>query len=290
MNLTFHENYADNSELKQKFIAFVDKIHGLNLSLWDQMGFWDHRFRPFSCFDGPNLVSSLCVYSMDMTINGERRLVAQVSGVGTLSEYRRKGLNLDLTQKAMAWAKAEHDFFFLFADQDAFPFYKRCGFRSVVEYKARIRVSGRPAITAARKLDMTSRDDIDLVFRLASERAPVSDILGVHNAELLMFWCLYYFKENVFYIPELDTLILFERQDGLLIVHDIVGKNVPPFADFYSYISSEDDKDVEFSFMIDKLELGGREKYMTVESNGTHLLGDVPFEGSKFLFPITAHA
>ena len=75
------------------------------------MGFWDHGYRPFSLFDGSNIVSSLCVYSMDMTINGEHRLVAQVSGVGTLPEYRRKGLNLELTQKAMAWAKTEHDFF-----------------------------------------------------------------------------------------------------------------------------------------------------------------------------------
>ena len=85
-------------------------------------------------------------------------------------------------------------------------------------------------------------------------------------------------------------LILYERKNDLLTVHDIVGKDIPPFDEIYPYISSEDDKDVEFSFMIDKLGLGGREKYMTVESNGTHLLGDVPFEGSKFLFPITAHA
>ncbi len=290
MNLTFRENYWDSPELKQEFIAFLNKIHNLDLSLWDEMGFWDHRYRPFSYFDGPNLVSSLCVYSMDMTINGERRRVAQVSGVGTLEEHRRKGLNLELTEKAIAWAKAEHDFFFLFADEGARPFYKRCGFRPVLEHKARVSITGKAASRGARKLDMTSRDDIDLVFRLASEREPVSGILGVNNPKLLMFWCLYFFSENVFYISELDTLILYERQNDLLTVHDIVGKKIPPFDEIYPYISSDDDKAVEFSFMTDKLDLGGREELLIVESNGTRLFGDVPFEGSKFLFPITAHA
>ena len=110
MNLSYREDYWDSPELKEQFLSFLIQIHGLDLSRWDKMGFWDRKYRPFSYFDGDSLISNVCIYSMDMTIQGQRRLVAQVSAVGTLPEYRRKGLNIELTQKAMDWARVNHDF------------------------------------------------------------------------------------------------------------------------------------------------------------------------------------
>ena len=96
MSLTFREDYWDDLESKEEFMRFLIQIHGLDLSRWDRHGFWNRKFRPFSFFKEKTLVSSLCLYSMDMSVMGKRCRVAQISGVGTLPEYRRQGLSSEL--------------------------------------------------------------------------------------------------------------------------------------------------------------------------------------------------
>lgn len=289
MDLSYRENYWNSPALKAEFIRFLVRIHGLDLSRWGELGFWDNKYRPFSYFDGNSLVANVCLYSMDMTVRGKRRLGAQISAVGTLPEYRRRGLSTQLTERAMDWARPDHDFFFLFADDDAFPLYKKCGFRPVEEYKPCLSVTGRNARSGAEKMDLQKKEHLEQIYRCASVREPVSDELGVLNRKLFMFWCIYALRDYIHYIAELDLLVLYKRDNGRLTIFDIVGRNIPAFSEVYRYISRESDETVEFLFMVDKL---GLERFdpIRVEGNGTHLLGRFPLENSKFIFPYTAHA
>ena len=289
MNPTYKENYWDSPKLKQEFIDFLIEIHGLDLSLWDRLGFWDNLYRPFSYFSDNKLVSNVCVFSMDMTVMEKPCRVAQVSAVGTRPEYRRRGLNLELTQKALTWARDNHDFFFLFADEEAFQVYKKCGFRRTDEYKASVSVKGQVARPGAVKLDIQQADHLELVHRMASDREPASNLLGVSNKRLFMFWCVYFLSDQIYYIPECDVLVLYKRDNGLVSVFDIVGKGMPAFAEIYPYICDERDEVVEFLFMVDKLDLESVEHTKIVE-NGTHLLGNFALENTRFVFPYTAHA
>ena len=289
MNLTYIDNYWDDPELKRKFIDFLIEIFGLDLSLWDRMGFWDNNYRPFSFFEGDRLVSSLCLYSLDMMIAGKLCRVAQVSGVGTLPEYRRQGLNSELTRKALAWAQDHHDFFFLFADEEAYPFYESCGFRRADEHQVSISVTGESALPGAEKLDIRNQDHLELICRCAAEREQVSDELGVLSQKLFLFWYLYFLRENIYYIADLDVLVPFKREKGLLTIFDIVGRKLPTFIEVYPYIRSESDKTIEFLFMVDKMNLSGSVRIETRDT-GLHLLGDFPLQGTQFIFPCTAHA
>lgn len=289
MNLLFEENYWDSAVLKTEFMRFLINVHGLDLSLWDKMGFWDQSYRPFSYFSGKRLVSNVCVYSMDMTIRGKKCGVAQISAVGTLPEYRRKGLSLKLNQEAIDWARENHDFFYLFADLEAYLFYKKCGFTRAAEFKTSLSVSGEAAMPGAVELDTDRKDHIEQIYRLACNREPVSNVLGVSNEKLFMFWCLYYLKDHIYYIPELDILVLYKRENGLVTIFDIVGARIPAFSEIYPYICSEGDKTVEFLFMTDKLNIG-RCDLVQVEDRGTHILGNFPLEKTQFIMPYTAQA
>lgn len=289
MSLTYREDYWDDRERKTAFLNFMIPLFRLDLSPWDKRGFWDHNYRPFSFFDGPCLVSNVCVYSMDMVVLGRRCRVAQISAVGTRPEYRRRGLSRELTERALAWARDSHEFFFLFADHDAFPFYQSCGFRGVAEYKSRVAVRGQPPSAGAFRLDMTRDDHIQRVHDLAIHRTPVSDLLGVLNDRLFMFWCLCGLHECVYEIPDLGIAVLLRQTNGLLTIFDIVGPNVPTFARLYPYLCNSETRAVELLFMPDKLRVGETE-LICIDDNGTHLLGSVPFEGNPFLFPFTAHA
>lgn len=288
-NLNFCEDYWDNPELKSEFKRFMIQMFRLDLSPWDTAGFWDSRYRPFSFFERNLLVSNVCVYSMDMIVKGDRRQVAQVSAVGTLPAYQRKGLSRELTRIAIEWARDNHDFYFLFADDNATAFYAQCGFRSVQEYKARIHLTSCENKLGAVQLDMRNAEHVKLVHRLAASRAPVSDLLGAYNDKLFMFWCLTFLRDFIYYIQELDIVVLLSREGGVLKLFDVVGSVIPTFSEMYPYICRPSDKSAEFLFMVDKMNLDNVEM-IQVEGNGTHILGSFPLEGTQYLFPYTSHA
>jgi len=289
MNLTYLEDYWEESVRKAEFVSFLNDIHNLDLTRWDEAGFWDKKYRPFSCFDGPTLASNVCVYTMKLTVDGRPCRAAQISAVGTRPEYRRRGLGRELTEKAMAWARESHEFLFLFADEEAFPFYRKCGFLRVDEYKARITARGSKPRPGAVRLDVGRPDHLALIDRIAGRRTPVSVQLGVNNRRLFMFWCLYFLRDHIYHILELDLLVLCKHEAEVLTVFDIVGQHIPAFADIFPYIRNESDRAVEFLFMPDRLGLKNSD-WVRVTENGTHVLGEFPFVNGRFIFPLTAHA
>ena len=290
MDLIFRDNYWDNTALKNEFNRFLTRVFRFDLCRWDEHGYWDDKYRPFSFFEGDTIVSNLCLYSMDMSVMGKRCRVAQISAVGTLPEYRRQGLSSELTRIAMDWARPSHDFFYLFADQEAYSFYEHAGFRLVDEYSACAPIEGRPPASGVNRLNLSQPGHLDLIYRIASEREPVSDLLGVLNEKLFMFWCLYFLADNIYYIEASETLVLLKRDHDTLIIFDIVSRKMPAFSEIYPFISDRADRKVEFRFMIDKMDLANYEEVKLGKPNGTHLLGSFPLEGRKFIFPSTSQA
>ena len=286
----FKHAYWDDSVAKQEFIRFLNSIHKLDLTLWDSLGYWDNNYRPFSYFREGHIISSVCLYSLDMAVEGRVCKVAQISGVGTLPEYRRQGLNRQLTERVIAWASAKHDFFFLFADHDAYAFYERCGFRRAQEHAACMNIDGMIACPGAVQLDMNKSAHRDLAYGIAQKRAPVSRSLGVLNAKLFMFWCLYGLRDCVYHIPELDVIVLCRRNNGILTLFDIVGPAMPTFDDLYPLIADCEDRSVMFGFMPDCLNLTGGAYDLQPIDNGAFLMGDMPLEHTAYRFPFTSIA
>ena len=107
MDLMVRTEYWNNPKARSAFREFMLKIHNLDLSEWESLGYWDKNYTPFSFFSGEEIVSSICVYSLNAVINGNKTRISQLSGVGTLPEWRRKGLNRRLTIIGLEWARGE---------------------------------------------------------------------------------------------------------------------------------------------------------------------------------------
>ena len=82
MNLSYATNYWHNESHKREFNDFLVRIHNLGLTNWEEMGYWDNDYRPFSLFEDDRIISNVCLYSMDMMVAGERSRVAQISAAG----------------------------------------------------------------------------------------------------------------------------------------------------------------------------------------------------------------
>jgi GNAT superfamily N-acetyltransferase len=281
--------YWDDFSSKNAFMEFIETIFGANFRRWDQAGYWDDCYRPFSYFEDGKIVSSVCLYSLDMMVQGRLRRVAQISGVGTVPASRRKGLNRELTEIAMNWASAGHDFIFLFSSEEGLPYYERTGFHAISENRVRIRAPRCQKVSRIDSLTIEDKGVLQKVFDLASDRVPVSDVLGILSPKLLMFHVLYTLKNCIYYVPQLDAVVFYKRKDGCLKVFDILSRREIPFGEIYPFIADESDQEVEFLFMTDKL---GLDEFETVENreNSVFVHGAFPFQDGCFQFPFTAQA
>jgi GNAT superfamily N-acetyltransferase len=287
MNLTLKTRYWQDEKARQAFIAFVKEIHNADFTRWDAAGYWDDDYIPFSYFEGERLVASTCIYSMPCLVQGEWCKVAQVSSVGTLPEYRLQGLNRRLHKMALEDARSKHRFVFLFSDEDAIPFYRKLGFKSVDDFYPYTHLQGTTPKAGLIKLDLHDTKMLQGVYGLACRRAPVSAVFGNINPKLVMFHTLFSLHEHAYRIADLNTILFMKREEGKIILYDIIAEQMPPFERLYPYISSGSAEEIEYRFSPDLLHLPNIE-FRQAQGNDAHVMGD--FNLNPFVFPYTGKA
>jgi len=287
---TFRTAYWDDRTARAEFKRFLVEIHGLDLTLWERTGYWDHElYQPFSLFDGDRIVSHLCLYSMDLVVDGRPCRVGQFSGVGTAETHRRQGLNRWLTEHALRWAAPTHEGFFLFSAEGAVDYYRSCGFSPVVESVHSLQVDAPAERPGLVRMDPESPRDRDLVFRAASERCPVSNVLGALNPRLLMFHWLYDLRDHAYWIADLGVVVFASSDGQRLTLYDVVGAYVPPFAELHPYLAGMVHEEVEFLFTVDRM---GIEPSSTrrLDASFMHVMAPFGLPRGGANVPYTSHA
>lgn len=286
MKLSFRTRYWDDPNARAAFIAFIKTIHNVDFTEWEAAGYWDEDYVPFSYFAGDRLVANVCIYTMQAIVHGEPCRIAQVSGVGTVPEYRLKGLNRRLHETALRWALAEHRFAFLFADDDAMPFYAKVGFRPVADHAPFVRLPGTAPRRGLEKIDLRSRAERDALYDLACGRSPVSTVLANMNPKLVMYHALYTLHGNAYRIRDLGAVVFVQRDGVKTIVYDVLARELPDFDSLYPYLSSGRPEEFEFRFPTDRLGLAAV-GLRQIKSNA-HVIGAEARD--HWVFPFTAHA
>jgi len=289
MDFELNTHYWDDSEKKAAFKTFIHKIHNLDFTLWESAGYWDDAYTPFSFFKEGKVVSSVCVYLLKAVIHGRKTCLAQISGVGTLPEWRNKGLNRQLTEMGLKWAQNKHEGVFFYADTGAIPFYKKCGFTPLEDYKESLEIHPCVKQAGLKKLNPDNIKDLDKIYSYARKRTPLSDKFSVLNAKLVMFHVLYDLPDCIYEIPDLDCIIFFRRKNGLITIYDILSKSIPSLNEFYPYISKDTDRRIEMHFSSDKLNIDKKRTHR-IHIHGNNVFTKGIFPVSEPVFPYTAKA
>jgi hypothetical protein len=211
----------------------------------------------------------------------------QISGVGTHLDWRRQGLSRKLTVLGLERFRDQHEGVFLFADEEAIPYYLRCGFSALDESQEFCQINGVPIKSGLVRLNPSDQQDLDKIYGYAESRVRISDKFSIFSPKLLMFHALYTLRNKVYEIPELDCLVFFDRNDEVVNIYDILGRTIPTFEEIYPYISSETDKQINFHFHTDKLGIRGVQTRVLL-GNNTFVKGSFPL--SAPVFPFTSRA
>ena len=103
MNPEFRSRFFEDARAQAAFETCARRVFGLDFTRWKQKGLWDPQYTPFAAFVDGKCVASLCVYPSATLVGGQERQGAQLLTVGTLPEFRRRGLQRELWTRASDW-------------------------------------------------------------------------------------------------------------------------------------------------------------------------------------------
>ncbi len=312
-NYKLYKDYRDEEWLREEFFAFTNKIFGLSFKKWYNYGFWNNSYICYSLLDGDKLISNVSLSKLDVVINGKNKKAIQLATVGTLDEYRGKGLSRYLIEMVLNEYKGDYDFFFLSANDTVVDFYPRFGFNRIPEYKFTcnpliisndsirntycqdrgpgsncnnnskdIRVVNKDYM---RKLNIDNKDDLRIIKNLFKERAPLSNIIFIKDySSIFMWYVVNFYRNSIWYLSDEEIIIVYQIEDHTLDIYDIISKDSIKFIDIVKHMDLNGLENIRFHFTPDLIDIQ-LESEPIISDDPFFVLGDFPLEGKEFKVP-----
>jgi len=274
------------------FNQLASETFGIDFEEWYQKGYWNNRYIPYSFANGDRVVANISVNLIDFVMKGEEKKAIQIGTVMTHPDYRGQGLSKQLMNRVLEDYK-DYDFIYLFANETVLNFYPKFGFHAIQESQFSMdTIPLQTNISRIRKLDVNNDEDRELIYKLATERQPISKLFGTkHTQHLSMFYSIYVFADQIYYIKEEDTIVIFELEQDVLYIYDIISRTSQNTEHIISKIIDENTKKIVFHFTPNLKELQAKSQpyngteVLFVKMNGDHI--EFP---SQFKHPKTSQA
>jgi GNAT superfamily N-acetyltransferase len=288
----FTKNIKNMDGLRESFNQLSTKTFGINFEDWYENGYWTEKYEPFTFMDGDKIIANASVNKLNIIVNGEIKKAVQIGTVMTHPEYRNKGLSARLMNKVLEEYEKTVDIIYLFANRSVLEFYPKFGFIPIDEcqfFTDFTYVKGHS--DGVRQLDGTNQKDLQFIYKFALERLPVSTKFGITNTqELLMFYCMYVFTQNIVYLEHENVIIIYKHEEEQLHIFDVISKAKIRMEDILRKIGRPETGKVVFHFTPNDQEMDMKSTIF----NGSEVLfvktkGDFSVPDS-FKHPLTSQA
>lgn len=265
-------------EYKRQLNQLMQLVFGFTLDRWDALGLWDDRYRCYSLQQGDRLVANVSVAEMELLLGGERVSAIQLGAVATLPECRGKGLARQLLSHVLELHANRPAF--LMANQSVVDFYPRFGFQPLPEIQ--------PVWPLAEPLrgcpDCRLALDSPQLSRLVQQRQHYSQRVDVVAAEWVnWFHLVMEFSQQIYYLPDLDTVVIAKQQWDRLVIYDLLCSSPPTRGQLLRHLPFPGVNLIEFAFTPDWLG-GYTDQPYARQGDWGYLFGrNLPWDGaSKF--------
>lgn len=290
--LTFFKGYQQDEHKRAAFNHLAVKTFDLSFEEWYQSGYWRDKYIPYTLFDGEQAVANVSVNIMDFSIFGHQQRTIQIGTVMTEEAYRNQGLSRRLMEKVFEDWKANCHLIYLFANSTVWGFYPKLGFKPVKEYQYQRTITPTTHANFV-KLDMDNKENREKLHDYAQNTCPLGKISMQENADLVMFYGITVYKDNVFYLPELDAIVIAEINGKQLHLLDVFSKKEQNLDDVIHALSDETIDSVRLGFVpkncssYEIIPISEKEKdeMLFVETEKTAL-----FDENQLMFPLLSHA
>lgn len=281
---TFSNQIGENIPLFSSFNKLSKNSFGIS---FESVG---GQYEPHVLALDGKVCANVSVNQIPFYYRGERKFHIQLGTVMTDLEFRNNGLSRWLIENIIDRWKNCCDAIYLFANDSVLDFYPQFGFVKTLEYEYK-RSGIKPSSTKVQKLQLNDEKNIRLVLKKYEQGNPFSAFYMAENQGLLSFYCKGLMKENVYYSPQYDVVIIAESEDRKIRCYDILGKTDASLCDILGEISSGVEHEILLGFT--PLNADGFICQTHCEENTTlfvHSDGYYPFRTDKLMFPIISHA
>jgi GNAT superfamily N-acetyltransferase len=278
-----------HSGLKNKFHEFISNVFpGANFKEWEEKGFWTDDYICYSIIESDKIISNVSASIMNVIINGQSYKAVQLGAVGTLPEYRGQGLSKKIIDFVIELYNDKTDLMFLYGNDSVMDFYPKFGFRNFAE---KIFSVDHPPVKqnfSAKKMNIFDQKDFDLLLKLIDTRKSLTNIFGAENYGFITMWhILNHHAENLFYLPEEDTIFIKTENENVLHIWEVIFQNQ---FDLHSaipkIIGPNGVESIRFYFPPDQINFT-YDKVIT-DNGGLFIRGKINLENKLFRFPETA--
>lgn len=287
----FIYNYKDNNALRDSFNSLTEKTYDFNFKQWYENGYWGDKYIPYSLLDGDKIVANVSVNVMDFLILGEEKRFVQIGTVMTDEEYRGQGFSRTLMEIVLKEWQDKCDLIYLFANDSVLDFYPKFGFELCNEYQYSINKIKEGKLEKIRKMNMDNHKDRDFVYNIVCNAIPLSKVSMRNNPSLIMFYCLYFMKDNIYYIEDYDAVVVCDFSEEVLYVQDVFTTKEVELEKIINGIMNEKTKKVVLGFT--PSDISTYEKTLVREEDTTLFIKtgkDNPFKREALMFPVLSHA
>lgn len=288
---TFLINYQMENKYRAAFNDLAEKIFGISFEDWYQAGYWNEKYILYTLFIGERAVANVSVNIMDFNTFGKNQRYVQIGTVMTDEEYRHKNLCRFLMEQVLEEWHGKCEFIYLYANNSVLEMYPKFGFNKVKEYEYFKCIQSNAAKHGNLiKLNMDIQSNRDKLYDYAKNSNVFGKFSMRENADLVMFYCISFLKDNVYYIKPLDIIVIATFNNNQLRLFDIFGKVEVEINSVFDYL---------VSFQVDNIVLGFTPNDCS-SYDVRQILGDDTlfiqngktqlFEDNKVMFPLLSHA
>lgn len=286
----YNDNIRDNIELRKSFNHLCRKVFDLSFEDWWEEGYWTEKYIPHVLIKDNKVVANVSVNLVTFLFEGKRKNYVQLGTIMTDPKYRGQGLCRWLMEKVLDKYKDNCDDIYLFANNSVLDFYPRFGFKKADEYQYLLPVTQKKG--KARKIDISNPFDRDLLIETYYKSNPYSAFSMEKNVGLLMFYCLQFLKNDIYYIDDYKAIIIAQQERDKLICYDIFcDKERCEIVNLLSIIAEKHTKTAVLGFTpknfrdLNPLKVKEEDTTLFVFEKGENLC-----DNNKIMFPLLSHA
>lgn len=284
------EHYRDDDTFREAYFRFVSRVFSTaDFREWYARGCWPGEYNPVSIVVGDEVVSNISLSRMSLLIDNRPVSGIQLGAVGTVKEYRGRGLSRLLMEYVMEKHADTADVLFLFGNDDVVDFYPRFGFEPHGE-SVFVRERAIPKSRfAGRRLDVVSSDDWALLSDRIARRSPLTRLFGAVSYDFVTLWhVLNLHPRHVWYVKEYDLVAIVSEREGVAHVWDLIfSEPVDIERALAAILPSDTISAVHYYFAPDVVAFE-YDRLDDVPNSHLFVRGSFPLSGRDFKFPATA--
>ena len=226
--------YKDDSARLDLFNELTRKTFGFDFVKWHEAGHFGEMYVPHVIMDKDKVVSNVSVNRMQFDIGGNIKNYIQLGTVMTDEAYGKQGLNRKIMEFVLQEYADKVDGIYLFGNDSVRNYYPKFGFVPCEEYEYYFSYGKGNGVLpyAFEKVDMSDSGQAKKVYAVLEEYVTepksknendamyMSENLGLYH-----FWMDSEFKDDIYYLPEIEAYVISKIEDEKLYIYQIIGKH-----------------------------------------------------------------